>query len=140
MQRRYLALLLFGAYWCRAAVGVQSRAEEIVQRSVANTNADWAAAPQYNFTERDVITQNGKRTVKTYEVLSIEGSPYNKLIDINGQPLSGVQKAAEERKLQQEAERRRNESAAARKKRIAGYRKERDQDHALMTEMVKAFD
>jgi len=45
-----------------------NQAEDIVRRSVANTNANWAAAPQYDFTERDSITRNGKRTTKTYRV------------------------------------------------------------------------
>jgi len=72
--------------------------------------------------------------------LLIEGSPYNRLIDIKGEPLSSVQKSAEDRKLQQATERRRNESVAARQKRIAEYRTERHQDHAFLTEMVKAFD
>jgi hypothetical protein len=59
---RYLGLF-FAAWSSWAAVVAKSPAEVIVQRSVANTNADWAAAPQYDFSERDVITKNGKRTV-----------------------------------------------------------------------------
>ena len=42
--------------------------EEIIHRSVQNTDADWAVAPQYAFTERDVVTSHGKRTTKTYQV------------------------------------------------------------------------
>ncbi len=69
----------------------------------------------------------------------IEGSPYNKVIAINGHPLSGQQAAAEERKMRQEVQRRQHESPAARQKRVAEYQRERRQDHALMAEMVKAF-
>src|SRR5437868_5921612 len=43
---RYLRLILLGVCSCWAAAAVQNRADDIVQRSVANTNADWAAAPQ----------------------------------------------------------------------------------------------
>ena len=119
---------------------VADRAQDIVQRSVANTNADWAAAPQYEFTEHDIITQHGARTEKTYQVHMIEGSTYNQLIAVNGQPLSGSRADAEKRKLQQEIQRRHSQSPSARQKRIAQYQRERRQDHALMAEMVKAFD
>jgi hypothetical protein len=138
VAHRYLGLF-FGACSCWAAVVATDPPEVIVQRSVENTNTDWAAAPQYDFTERDVVEQHGKTTTKTYQVLMIEGSPYNELIAISGQPLSAAQKSAEDRKLQQETARRRKESAAARQKRVAEYRKERRQDHAL-AELVRAFD
>ena len=103
-------------------------------------NRDWAAAPEYNFTEHDKITRNGHETDKTYQVSMINGSPYNKLIALNGEPLSAEQAAEQNRKEQQEVERRRKESPEAREKRIAKYKKERRQDHELMTEMTKAFN
>lgn len=133
-----LVLLLSLTSW--SANVVPDKVAEIVRRSVSNTNADWDAAPQFDFTERDVVTGHGKRTEKTYEVTMIAGSPYNKLIAMNGEKLSPVQAAQEDRKLAEETNRRRNESSAAKQKRIAAYQKERHQDHALMSEMVKAFD
>ena len=117
-----------------------STVEEIVQRSVQNANADWAAAPQYAFTERDVITRHGKQTTKTYQVTMIEGSPYNKLVATNDQPLSPVQAEKEESKFRRELDRRRTETAGERRKRLTEYQAERRQDHALMSEMMKAFD
>ena len=116
-----------------------NQAEDVVRRSVQNTNADWATAPQYDFTERDTVTRNGKRTTKTYRVLMIEGSTYNRLTALNGQPLTPEQNKEEESKLEQEKEKRHTESPSARRKRVEQYQKERRQDHALMSEMVKAF-
>lgn len=113
--------------------------EEIVERSVENSNADWAAAPQFSFTEKDVITKGGKRTVKTYQVLTIEGSPYNKLLAVNDEKLTPAEAASEQRKLQGEINRRHAETRSVRQKRIAEYQQERRQNHALMQEMVKAF-
>jgi hypothetical protein len=43
------------------------------------------------------------------QVTMVEGSPYNKLIAINDQPLPAVQAAAESEKYQQEVDRRRKE-------------------------------
>lgn len=131
------AVLLIGAGI--VADAATDRVEQIVARSVENTNADWAAAPRFDFTEHDVISDS-TRTIKTYQVLMIEGSPYNKAISINGQPLSPAQAANEERKLQQEITRRRNESAYTRQKRLADYEKQRRQDRDLMQEMVRAFN
>ncbi len=122
------------------AVSTPNQADEIVRRSVANTTSDWNAASRYDFTERDLITKNGKRTAKTYEVIMIEGSPYEKLIAVNGRRLSPAQAANEGQKLRQEITRRRGESPEERRKRVEEYEKERRQDHALLSEMVKAFD
>ena len=115
-------------------------AMEIVQKSVANMNSNWAAAPRYDFTEHDVTTRGGNQTVKTYRVMMIEGSPYNKLIALDNQPLSAAQAAEEDRKARQEIDRRHSESPEARQKRVAQYQRERHQDHELMREMSKAFD
>ncbi len=123
-----------------AAGPAPNRVERIVAESVQNTNADWSAAPQYDFTERDVITKGGKRVVRTYQVIMIDGSPYQKSIATDGRPLSAAQQTTEERKLNQEIARRRAETAAQRHKRVAEYDKERRQDHLLMQEMVRAFD
>jgi hypothetical protein len=117
-----------------------STVQEIVQRSVQNADADWAAAPQYAFTERDVITRHGKRTTRTYQVTMIEGSPYNKLIAVNDQQLPPAQAEEEESKFRQETDHRRKETTGERQKRVTKYQAERRQDHALMSEMMKAFD
>lgn len=115
-------------------------ADEIMQRSVAATNADWDAAPQYDFTERDIVTQHGKRTTKTYQVMMIDGTPYNKLIAVNGQSLPAAQAAEQERKLEGVRNRRGKESSSETEKRIAEYQKERRQDHELMAQMAKGFE
>lgn len=124
--------------WCDAVA--PDRAGEIVQHSVRNIDADWAAAPQYDFRERDVITKRGKQTENTYEVLMIDGSPYNKMIAAGGRPLSAVRAQSEERKLRQAIQRRSKEPPNVRQKRIADYNRERRQDNALLREMAEAFD
>jgi hypothetical protein len=116
------------------------QAMDIVRKSVTSINTDWAAAPQYDFTERDDTTRSQKHTVKTYQVTMIEGSPYRKLMAVEDKPLSAAQAAEEGRKYQQEVEKRRHESSEAKHKRVAAYERERRQDHALMAEMVNAFD
>jgi hypothetical protein len=140
MQRLEHTALIALAIASVAPVLASNTVQEIVQRSVQNANADWAAAPQFAFRERDVVTQHGSQTTKTYQVTMMEGSPYNKLIAINDQPLPPAQAEEESRKYQRETDRRRKETASERQKRVTKYQTERRQDHALMSEMMKAFD
>ncbi len=114
-------------------------ADEIVRKSVANTQADWRAAPQYDFMERDVVSKTGRRT-KTYRVIMIDGSPYNELVAQNGKPLPPAQSSEEQRKLREEIARRQHETSEQRQKRVAEYEKERHQDNALLSEMAKALN
>lgn len=109
---------------------------DIVARSVANNQADWKAAPQFSFTQREV---NGKGPSHTYRVTMIDGSPYNETIAIDGEPLSKQAKAAEEEKLHREQWKRQHESPETRARRIADYQQGRKQDHALMQEMIAGF-
>src|SRR5579872_1741171 len=111
----YRACILLGFLLSptRGEVVESPNVTEIVRHSVENTNADWAAAPQYTFTERDITTRNGKQTSKTYQVVMLDGSPYNKLLGSDGHKLSPEQAADEERKLQQEIVRRQKETPDA---------------------------
>lgn len=137
------ALLKTALVVCLALPGLTAETPpdpaEIVRRSVAANQANWQAAPNYSFIERDDETKGGARTIKTYQVMMIEGSPYNRLIAISDQPLSAAQETQEKRKLRQEIAKRRRESASARSRRIAKYQRERQQDHAMMQEMGRAF-
>ena len=112
---------------------------EIVRRSVANNDANWKLAPQFSFQEHDLITKGGRLTDRTYDVVMIDGSPYNETIAVNGRRLSPAAQKRKDDKLRREEARRRAESPEAKRKRIAAYQQERRQDHALMREMIRAF-
>ncbi|HLH04148.1 MAG TPA: hypothetical protein VKX25_15390 [Bryobacteraceae bacterium] len=118
------------------AAGQKPDVSQIIQKSVTANQADFDAAPQFNFKETD---RQGKGS-KTYQVTMIEGTPYNRLIAINGKPLSKSQQEQEEQKQKQETERRRAESASDRRQRIAKYEKDRKRDHAMMEQLTKAFN
>jgi hypothetical protein len=122
------------------ALAAEPNVQDLVRRSVENNDKNWKLAPQYSFTETDLIVRGGKTTRRTYRVVMMDGSPYNQLTAENGEPLKGPRVAAEQQKLAKETARRRAENPAARQRRIAAYERERRQDHALMREMMKAFD
>jgi len=114
---------------------------EIIARSVQANQEDWKQAPAYSFLERDADSKHGSaKTIKTFQVFMIDGSPYNKLVAQNDQPLSATMLAEEDRKLQREIVHRRGESARDRKHRVAKYERERNQDHAMLNEMTKGFE
>lgn len=114
---------------------------QIVRHSQQEVTEDWNQAPDYSFVERDAESKhNSPQSVKTYEVLQIDGSPYNRLMAVADQPLSSGQVAEEERKLRNEIQKRQGESEHERAKRVEKYLKERRQDRALLNGMMEAFD
>jgi hypothetical protein len=119
---------------------------DIVRRSVIANTADWKAQPQYAHEEFDLkskVDAAGNvqpQQSRTYEVLMIEGSPYNRLTAINNEPLGRAPAAQQESKLQRETLRRQHESADDRRARIAKYQNNRAEEHLLMQQMVEAFD
>ena len=77
----------------------------LIQQSVAANTRDMKAQDDYAFNERDIkskIDSNGHvkpQGSKTTQVLMIEGSPYRRLLAVNGRPLSSARKAEEQSKL-----------------------------------------
>lgn len=111
-------------------------AQTIIQRSVEANQRDWQAAPEYSYSET-IRTAKG---VKTYEVTMLFGSPYRKLIRVNGKALSSSEQKQEQDKFQNEVKQRQSESPSARARRVADYEKDRRRDHLLMEQLARAFE
>jgi hypothetical protein len=107
----------------------------IINRSVAANESDWKAAPQYAC----FVKERNDNGVKTYEELMIAGSPYDRVVAINGKPLSASEQAQEEQKMRKVIDERRRESRDARDRRISKYEEERKRDQMMMSELTKAF-
>lgn len=114
----------------------QPDVQTIIQKSVQANQRDFDAAPDYAYNERDKVGQG----TKTYRVMMIDGSPYNRLIAVNGVPLPPTRMKRQEKLLQQETAKRHAESQTDRKNRIAAYQKDRKRDYDLLDQMTKAFD
>lgn len=126
-------VILIGAL--AAACFAQNDADTIIRRSVEANAADWKAAPDYDYLERDVQQGGGTRT---YEELMILGSPYERPVAVNGKPLSAEQQAQEQQKYEAAIVERQRESEQERAKRIAKYEKERKRDHLMMEQVTRA--
>jgi len=110
-------------------------ATTIIQRSVDAMHRDWQASEHYVHLERDLEGHGSK----TYQILMIEGSPYQKLTAVNGKPLSSGEAQKEEANLRREVASRCGESPSDRQKRIAKYQADQKRDHEMIGELTKAF-
>jgi hypothetical protein len=128
------AALLAAPVW--AGVGRPDVAT-IIRRSQQAYEANWQAAPAYDYFEQDRIARGG---TKTFHVLMIAGSPYRMLVAVNGEPLPPDQRAEEQRKLEEAVAQRHAESPQQRTERIAEYEKDRRRDHRLLEQFVYAFN
>lgn len=107
----------------------------MIERSVAANEADFKAEPGFNYEETD-RTRAG---LKTYQITMIDGSPYHRLIAINGHLLPPSQASDEQSKQDQAIAQRKSETPDERAKRIDKYQQGRNRDHAMMGELTKAF-
>ena len=131
------ALIALGVVlFCSITSAAQESVATIIRRSVEANNRDWAAVPEFDNRERD-RTKDGD---KTYSVTMLYGSPYQRLIAMNGRPLKPDKDKEEQKKYEQAVEQRRHESADKRSARIAKYEAERKRDRNMIDQMTAAFD
>lgn len=127
-----LSLLLAGV--CHAA-----DLQEILKRGTAAIQSDWAADPLYACVERDETHKDSKITSKTSEIVMIEGSDYSMPLAVDDQPLSPERQKAELIKLRDEVQKRKRESPSERERRIAAFKKQRDENGELLLGFPQAF-
>jgi len=130
------AIVLF-SFLCLGLPSIAQDVQTIIQRSVQANEKDWQADPQYDHYETD---QEDGNPPQTYEVRMILGSPYKRLVAVNGSTLSAEQQGSEQHKMQQEIAKRQAETPQQRAERIAKWQKDRKRDHLLMEQLTAAFD
>jgi hypothetical protein len=96
---------------------------------------DWQAAREYSYSE----TTRDLHGSKTKRVILLFGSPYERLLKVNGNILSPKDEEKEERNFAAAVARRRSESRKEREDRIASYIKDRQGDHLMMAQLTSAF-
>ncbi len=114
----------------------QDDAASIIRQSAEANDRDWDAAPKFDDSERD-RTKDGD---KTYAVTMLDGSPYERLIAVNGHDLSPAKKQEEEKKYEDAVAERQHESPDKRAARIAKYEADRKRDHTMLEQLTTAFD
>jgi hypothetical protein len=123
-----LCLLLVGS----AALVASENPREVVSRAIENYQRDAQAALQYTYTEVEKIPNKG---VETSRIIPLDGTPYERLIRKNGQPLSAEEEKKEQAKYEKTVYQRTHETAAQRAKRLRKYREDRE----FLREVPEAF-
>ena len=137
LWRHLAAFVIFVMPWhhpCEAA-----EIDAIVRQASEVLQMDWAAYLEYALVERDETRKGDTVSSRTSQVVTIEGSDYYMPIAIDDRPLSPDQANLELRRLMDEIVRRRNESASARAQRLQAFKKQRDENGALILEFPKAL-
>jgi hypothetical protein len=109
--------------------------DAIIRRSAAANEADWRLESRYDHCERD----DDGDTTRTYDVTMMEGTPYERLVAVDGRLLPPDKQRDEQQKLQREAANRRVESPSQRAKRVGKYTEKHARVLRLFRQMADAF-
>lgn len=119
--------------------------DQIVKRSLERERRNVRALDNYTFeqaeTERtyDASGKVKKTETSVREVLQIDGSRYEKLIEENGKPLSADKARREQEKMDKEMAKRKAESQSAKEKRLREEQKRREEERKLRDEVAEAY-
>ena len=113
-----------------------TKTQEILRQSALATHTDWERAPRFDFCKRDE-TKAGSRT---YAILMIAGSPYNRLVQEDGHNLSPEQELLEQEKHTDTIQQRQHETAEQWETRTAQYQRERRRNQELLEQLTRAMD
>jgi hypothetical protein len=132
----YSLSLLALTLTCSFAIAQTPDAASIIRKSAEANDRNWEAVPNYDNYERD-RTKDGD---KTYDVTMLFGSPYERVVAIDGHKLTPDKEKEEQQKYEKAANERQHESAEQRSKRIAKYEAERKRDQTMLQQLTSAFD
>ena len=95
-RRRFINILgiMAAAFLWLTSAAAREDVANIIRRSSEANNRDWAAVPEFDNYERD----RNKDGDKTYSVTMLYGSPYERLIEVNGHPLPDAKQKQEQEK------------------------------------------
>jgi hypothetical protein len=97
----------------------------LVRQSIQNYERDWREAMSWEYRQTDVTHSDGTKEIDVSEIAPLGGTPYEKLVLKDGQPLSKEQQKKEEHKFNKTARQREEETPAERLERIHKYEAER---------------
>ncbi len=129
-------MVLLAAAFSLGARAQEPSVEAIIQKSVEANQFDYKESPFFNYKETD---KSAKGT-RTYQITMIDGTPYQHLLEVNGEPLPPDQAQRELKKQQQAKMKRDSESASEKRARIAAWGKSRRSDNQMMEQLTNAFN
>jgi hypothetical protein len=124
-----LTLLLVAS----AAFAADPDPREIVRQAIQNFEKDAQAELRYSYVQTDDKKSKG---VTVSQVTIIQGTPYERVVSRNGQPISTEQEKKEQEKYEKAVSEREYETPEQRAKRLRSYA----EDNKIFEEALDAFD
>jgi hypothetical protein len=116
--------------------GITPDPTDIIQQSVGASHRNLSMAPEFDYFERQ-LTRDGS---KTYAITMMNGSPYRRLTEINGQPLSANDLRREQQKEDGARAARASESSDERAKRLDKYARDNKRNGLIVDQVSQAFE
>jgi hypothetical protein len=107
----------------------------LVEQSVRNYTRDWHEGMSWSYTVTDITYSDGVKHADVSEVTPLEGTPYERLVQKDGEPLSPAEQHKEKHKYERTLRQRENETPEEREARIQKYQS----DRAFIRDIPNAF-
>lgn len=127
--------LLAGLLFAPVLFG-QVDAKALLRQSVQNYDRDWKAGLTWAFTETDVSESGADKDVTITDVVPVGGAPYDRIVEKDGQKLTGDDALREQQKFEKACRDRESESAEDRAARMRKFESQR----AFAHEVPDAYD
>ncbi|MBZ5576332.1 MAG: hypothetical protein LAP40_07235 [Acidobacteriia bacterium] len=130
---------------CAAGLLPAQDAREIIRRAVEQSDRNTKAALTYTYLQRQEVREldgSGhvkKRTIQTWDITPIQGSPYRRLVARDDQPLPAAEQKTEDEKLRWNNEQRRKETSEERARRVAEWQLRQEREREPVRELPDAF-
>jgi hypothetical protein len=134
------------AVCCSLAAAQAEDPKDLVRRAIEADSHNEELARNYTFLEREdmrMLDGGGKiksRTIKTWDITLLEGSPYKRLVGRDDKPLAESDEKKEQEKLRNSIEQRRKETPQTREQRIADWDRRRKREREQIKELPDGFD
>lgn len=110
--------------------------KELVRQSIRNYQRDWReASASWAYTQTDTTADDGTKQTEVSEIIPLCGTPYERLIRKDGQPLTQAEQRREDRKYERADHQRERETTSEREARILKYENER----AFVNDIPEAY-
>jgi hypothetical protein len=116
-----------------SAASAQTGAREIVRQAMVNFEKDARTSLRYSYLQTDDDKNKG---VTVSLVTAIHGTPYERVVSRNGEPLTGEREMKEQQKYEKTIAEREHETPEQRAKRLRSY----TEDNKYLEEALDAFD
>jgi hypothetical protein len=129
-----------------ATVLAAQDAREIVRKSVELDQANWLRMKDYTWVARSIerhFDSDGKvksTESSAWETVMLDGEPYRRVLERNGQPLPPAEQRKQEEKLDKSTARLARETPEEKRRRLAEYEAHRRKEREFLREIPDAYD